>query len=169
MPIRFSARVGVEPQTPQRRRGVAVLAGAILIAAAAFLLWMNRGFADYALTGWFWNQTQGVVVEARNNSDPTIEFSTPDGSTYEFKEDYIILCGGRGTFCWIRDFSLGEQVPVVYNPHSPKTAFVHDWALKSTVITVFLEAALELLLVLMMIVLLRRKPMRAEVSFESNS
>jgi hypothetical protein len=126
---------------------------------------INRGFADYALTGWFWNQTGGTVMDAASTSTPTIEFTTPDGATHEFREDYIILCQGKRSFCFIRDFDPGQQVPVVYNPGSPKMAYVHDWALSSTVITVFLETAAELFFVLMMVVMVRRRPIRAAVRF----
>lgn len=163
--MRGGARLGAEQQAPQRRRGVTIFAGAILIIGGAILLWINRGFADYALTGSFWNQTDGTVMDAARTSTPTIEFTTPDGATHEFREDYIILCQGKRSFCFIRDFDPGQQVPVVYNPGSPEMAYVHDWALISIVIAVFLETAAELFFMLMMVVMVRRRPIRATVRF----
>ncbi len=122
MPFRVGARIAVSQQQP-RGRGVAVLACLTLLAGTVFLLWIGRGFADYALTGWFWNRSEGVVLGGDTSSSPLVEFSTPDGATHTFTEDYILLCAGRRSFCLIRDFKIGEAVPVVYDPSHPRIAY----------------------------------------------
>jgi hypothetical protein len=98
-----------------------------------------------------------------NSSAPTIEFSTPEGASHQFSEDYILLCTGRRSFCYARNFTLGQQVPVVYDPARPERAFVHDWALTATVITVFLEAGIGLLFLLALAALLSKGAIRASV------
>lgn len=171
MPVRITNRIQVRSLAARstRSRPKAIFFCAILLAGVALLLWINRGFALYGLTGLFWSQAEGTVIKAEpNNSKPTIQFSTPDGSVYSFSEDYILLCGGSRTFCTIRDFTLGQQVPVVYDPTQPNLAFVHDWALTATVIDVFIEAGFGFLLVLMLAVLLIKKPLRVSMSFDSN-
>lgn len=171
--ISGSTRVGIEGNIEagreQRRPGVAFLGGAILLAGVVWLLWMNRGFAEYALTGFFWDKAQGTVVDVthsyRPTSRPIVEFSTPDGAMHAFTEDYVRLCGHRRSFCFIRSFDPGEQVPVVYNPREPAHAYIRDWALFVTVLTVFLEAGAALILALMMAVLVRRRPRHATAQF----
>jgi hypothetical protein len=171
MPIRISGstRIGIEERREQRPRGVALLAGTILLAGTVWLLWMNRGFAEYALTGIFWEKAQGTVVDVthsyRPTSRPIVEFSTPDGARHAFTEDYLQLCGHRRTFCFVRSFDPSEQVPVVYNPREPAQAYIHDWALFATVLSVFLEAGAAVLLALVMVVLVRRRPIEATVRF----
>jgi Protein of unknown function (DUF3592) len=154
--MQVNARVGGKAQSPGIRRG-AILALAVLLAFVALLLWNNRGFANYALSGFFWNSAMGTVVAAKPDSTPTVQFATADGATHSFREDYLVLCGGPYKFCIIRDFSIGEQVPVVYAPKAPATAFIHDWALQSYVIAVFLEAGAGLFLLLMLITLARER------------
>ena len=174
MPIRISGstRIAIEEREEQKRPGVAILGGMILLAGAVWLLWMNRGFAEYALTGIFWDKAEGTVVNAthssRSTSRPIVEFSAADGDRYAFNEDYVRLCGGRRSFCFVRSFDPGEQVPVVYNPREPMQAYIHDWALSATVLTVFLEAGAALLLALMMVVLLRRRPIGVTIRFGGN-
>lgn len=171
MPVRITNRIQVRSQSTGSTslRPKAILCAVILLAGVAFLLWLNRGFALYGLTGLFWQQAEGTVIQAEpNNSKPTIQFSTPDGGLYSFSEDYILLCGGRRTFCAIRDFITGQQVPVVYDPRQPSLAFVHDWALTATVITVFIEAGIGLLFLLMLAVLLMNKPIGVSLSFNSS-
>ena len=174
MPIRISGstRIAIGEREEQKRPGVAILGGMILLAGAVWLLWMNRGFAEYALTGIFWDKAEGTVVNTangfRSTSRPTVEFATPDGAIQEFKEDYVRLCGGSRSFCFVRSFDPGEQVPVVYNPREPAQAYIHDWALSATVLTVFLEASAALLLALMMVVLVRRRPIGVTIRFGGN-
>jgi hypothetical protein len=153
--VKGNAKFETADAPPPSRQGKALLAIAALLAAALFLVWMNRGFADYALRGWRWSETEGTVTDASTTSAPTIAFSTPDGAKHAFREDYIILCGSRRSFCFMRNFDPGQQVPVVYDPHAPQAAFVHDWALKSGVITWFLEAGAAILLALMMLALVK--------------
>lgn len=98
-------------------------------------------------------------------SRPIVEFSTPGGARYAFTEDYVRLCRGRRSFCFVPSFEPGEQVPVVYNPRDPARAYIHDWVLLATVLTVFLEAGAALLLALMMVVLVRRRPIEATIRF----
>jgi hypothetical protein len=162
VPIRISARVEANAQPP-KGRGRALLASLALFLALGLLLWIQRGFVDYALTGFSWQQAQGTVIAARNSSDPTIEFSTPDGTTYQFHEDYILLCTGRHSICFARNFTRGEQVPVIYKPSQPSSAYVHDWALTSTVIMLFVELGVALLLLLMILPLFLKRPMQAEI------
>jgi Protein of unknown function (DUF3592) len=171
MPVRITNRIQVRSlaTSSTRSRPKAIFFCAILLAGVAFLLWLNRGFALYGLTGLFWSETEGTVIHARNPSTPTIQFSTPDGALYSFSEDYILLCGGRSSFCFIRDFTLGQQVPVVYDPRKPDLAYVHDWALTATVITVFIEAGIGFLIILMLALLLINKPVRVSMNFDSNS
>ncbi|MGA7857565.1 MAG: DUF3592 domain-containing protein, partial [Terracidiphilus sp.] len=135
-----AAQAGIESRAPNRPTGAA-LGGVVLVVCAISFLWYNIGFARYALTGFLWERTSGIVQDASRTSTPTIQFSTSDGVSHQFKEDYILLCGGRSTFCWIRDFNPGEVVPVVYDPGSPQTAFVYDWALFSGVISWILMAS----------------------------
>jgi hypothetical protein len=165
--ISGSTRVSIAPRTEQKPRGVALLGGTILLVGVVWLLWVQRGFAEYALTGIFWDEAQGTVVDAthrsRNTSKPIVEFSTPDGAMHAFTEDYVRLCGGRRSFCFIRSFEPGEQVPVVYNPREPAQAYIHDWALFATVLTVFLEACAAALLALMLVALVRRRAIKATV------
>lgn len=167
MPIIFRSSFRVETRQASRPRGVRVLAGTALLAMAAALLWIDSGFADYMVTGLFWNQTQGTVVEARNSSVPTVEFSTADGVTRDFKEDYILLCGGSRRFCWIRDFTLGQQVPVVYKPKNPSRAYIHDEALYGSVLGFLADADVSSLLLLMVLAALRHKPIQTSVQFNS--
>ena len=89
-----------------------------------------------------------------SNSDPTIEFQTPDGATRRFSEDYILLCGSRRDLCFIRHFAQGQVVPVTYDRVFPERAYVRDWALIANVITFFIEIGLTLMFVLMLIVIL---------------
>ena len=152
MPIRFSASrsVGLRQQTPNRGRR-ALLALVAGLAAVTVLLWMNRGFIDYALTGWFWSRTEGTVIDARTTDKPSIQFSAVDGSIHVFKEDYFLLCGTRYSMCFDRNFTPGEIVPVVYGPNSSTRAFIRDWALTANVISVFIEAGIWLLLLVLLI------------------
>lgn len=168
MPITLKTSWRVETRQPARPRGVRILCGTALLAMAAALLWIDRGFADYTVTGLFWNQAQGTVIEARNSSVPTIEFTTPDGVTHDFKEDYILLCGGSRRFCWMRDFTLGQQVPVVYKPQNPSRAYIHDEALYGSVLGFLADLVVSLLLVLLVLAAVRRRPIQASVQFSPN-
>lgn len=120
-------------------RGKGLLGGAVLLAACVLLLWINRGFGIYAITGFLWPHTDGVVISARRTSSPTIQFQTRDGATRQFTEDYIRLCGGGHDLCWIREFNPGQVVPLVYDPAFPVRAYVRDFALYSNVLSFFLE------------------------------
>jgi hypothetical protein len=143
MPSRFKVNVRIRSRALTvipRRRGLALFGGAILTAGTILLLYANLDFGRYAVTGLFWSEAQGTVTNTRTTSTPTIQFLTRDGVPYAFEEDYILLCGGRGSFCFVRSFDPGEVVPVVYDPGTPARAFVHDWALFAGVITWFAEA-----------------------------
>lgn len=172
MPSSFNARFrvatqdGVKPQ-PSNQRGLALFGGALLLCGVLFLLYVNFGFARYALTGFLWMRTDGTVLSPSRTSTPTIQFTSGDGAAHVFTEDYVILCGGRRTFCFIRDFNPGQLVPVVYDPGAPQRAFVHDWALFSSTITWFLEAGAALLLALMLAVALAKKPLAISVQLGS--
>ena len=154
------------PSAPLRRRGPTLLGGAVLLAGTLVLLWINLGFARYALTGFFWAETGGTVLNACSSSSPTIQFTTPDGAAHTFSEDYILLCGRR-SLCFVRDFSPGQAVPVVYDPSAPQYAYIHDWALTSNVILWFFEAALALLFAALLAFALRRRPLNLSIRIGS--
>lgn len=164
MPTRVTTRIAVRSTSPQRRP-TAILCLLVLIAAALLMLWFNRGFALYAATGLSWTRTEGTVVSTRTTSIPTVEFTTADGTSESFKEDYILLCGGRSTFCFIRNFTPGERVPVVFDPRAPQHAYIHDWALTATVLSWFIVVVILAVLLLMMTALVGR-PFKASVTFE---
>lgn len=145
------------------KTGVGALLGcAVLLVGMVFLLYAHIGFASYAFTGVFWASTGGTVTTPDTTSAPTVQFATPDGAVHRFSEDYVLLCGGRGSFCMTRDFSHGETVPVVYDPAVPDRAFIHDWALLSNAVTWFLELGCELLLALMLAVAVTRRPLNLQ-------
>lgn len=156
------AQAGIESRTTNRRTGAA-LGGVVLVVCAISFLWYNIGFARYALTGFLWERTSGIVQDASRTSTPTIQFSSRDGVAQLFKEDYILLCGGRSTFCWIRDFNPGEVVPVVYDPGSPQTAFVYDWALFSGVISWILMACAGIFFGLITVLVFTKKPLNLSI------
>lgn len=167
MPARFNFSLRVQQQASQgtpRRRSTAVAGCALLIAALIFLLWLRFDFARYAVTGFLWHQTEGTVINPRITSEPTIQFASRDGATHTFTEDYYLLCGRRSSICFIRDFSPGQIVPIVYNPSDPQTAFVDDWALSANVITWFTEAGALIVLAMITTVLLRNTPL--QISFQ---
>lgn len=165
MPITYKTRLKVESRQVSRPRGKALLAAITLLGMAMTLLWLDRGFAEYTFTGFLWDEAQGTVSDATNSSVPTIAFSTPDGASHEFKEDYIRLCRGSRRFSYVRSFQLGEQVPVVYNPKQPERAYVHDWALYGSILGFLLDAFLTVLLVLMLLAVARRRSVQAEIQF----
>jgi Protein of unknown function (DUF3592) len=156
------AQAGIESRAPNRRAG-AVLGGVLLVAGAILFLWLNIGFARFALTGFLWERTSGIVQDASRTSIPTIQFVTSDGVSHLFKEDYILLCGGRSSMCLIRDFDPGQVVPVVYDPSSPQTAFVHDWALFAGVISWLLVACAGLFFALMTFLACTKKPLNLSI------
>jgi hypothetical protein len=165
--IRITARPSSEISNRSieisNRRSGAILDCALLLAGAIFLVWVNIGFGLYALTGLLWVRTQETVMDSHKTSTPTIQFATRDGAVHLFNENYIILCEGRLSFCFIRDFAPGQVVPVVYDPAAPERAFVHDWALYSGVITWFLEAGAGLALAPIFAAQLRRRPLSFSV------
>ncbi len=167
LPSDFNADIAVESRA-SNRRGAALLGGWLLIAGVIFLLAVNVGFARYALTGFLWIRTDGTVLSRNGTSTPTIQFATRDSINHQFKEDHILLCGGRRSICFIRRFSHGQVVPVVYDPGAPKRAFVYDWALFASVITWFTEAGAGLLLTLMMALLLAKKPLDVSIQLGRN-
>lgn len=145
------------PSRP-RRNGLALFGGVVLVVGTLVMLWMNIGFARYAFTGLFWNETSGTVLSARNPSKPLVAFVAADGNSHTFSEDYIILCGHR-SLCMMRDFKPGESVPVVYDPMAEQYAYIHDWALTSNVLTWFLQAAVALFFGALIALAFRRKPL----------
>ena len=161
MGIRFRYNVRVqsrETAAPPGQRGLRVLGGAVLFLGCVALVCWNIGFGRYAVTGLFWAVSSGTVISDRMTSDPTIEFTARDGATYRFSEDYWFVCGRR-SFCFVRDFDPGEEVPVVYDPSAPRAAFVDDWALRAGVISWFLELAGALYFAVLLTLLVTRKPL----------
>ena len=163
MPSRFNFSVKIQQQASQatpKRRSTAVAGCVLLIAGLICLLWLRFDFARYAVTGFLWHQTEGTVINPRITSAPTIQFASREGATHTFTEDYYLLCGRRSSICFIRDFSPGQIVPVVYNPCAPQIAFVDDWALTANVITWFTEAGAVIVLAMIATVLLSNTPPR---------
>jgi hypothetical protein len=159
----FGADPGPQRPAQSRNSGVRLLAGFALLAATLFLLWINVGFARYALTGLFWTQIDGTVLDSSVHSSwPTVQFLTPDGAAHTFSEDYIILCGRR-SLCIARNFTAGQVVPVVYDSTNPRFAYIRDWALYSNVLTWFFEAAIGLFFASMIALLLVKKPLNFSV------
>jgi hypothetical protein len=164
MPSLFEASAGGDRPPKGKRWGI-FFGGLLVLGVMALGLLANWEFAGYALTGFSWVRTKGTVVEvdAIVASAPTIQFSTSDGATHSFQEDYSSICGGYRSFCTVRNFAPGEVVPVVYNPRAPQTAFVHDWALFVTVAKMFFWAGMGLLLVLIMAADLMKRPIRGSI------
>ena len=166
MPDRFEIGIGIKSrilEKSSKRPGRALFAGALLMAGVILLLCTNISFARYAFTGFFWIRTDGTVTNPATTSKPTIQFATRNGAPHLFQEDYILLCGGRSSFCFVRNFSQGQIVPVVYDPAAPQRAFVYDWALFAGVITWFLEAGMGLVLALMLALLVAKKPLNISI------
>lgn len=148
MRMRISLKAGVR-STPQRStsRNTALLAGVGLLAMDLVLLYLGFGFAEYGFGGFlWWSQASGTVLSVTDSSAPTVEFVTGEGALHQFHEDYILLCQSRRSLCWVRTFTAGEKVPVVFDPHAPNRAFIDDWALMANSLTWILEALLGLLL-----------------------
>jgi hypothetical protein len=167
MPARFNFSVNVQQPASQgtpRRRSTAIGACALLVAGWIFLLWLHFDFARYAVTGFLWKQAAGPVISPRETSEPTIQFAGRNGATHTFTEDYYSMCGGRGSICFIRDFSQGQYVPVVYEPSTPQRAFVDDWAHSAGVIGWFTEAGALIVLAMISTVLFRNAPL--QLSFQ---
>jgi hypothetical protein len=131
-------------QPDNERRGASLIA-AVLFAGITILLSVHVEFAWYALSGYHWTRVLGTVVSHDRTSAPAVEFTAVDGSVHSFTENYVQLCGGRSSFCFIRDFQPGQVITVVYDPWNPSRAFVHDYALFTNVITWFVEAGIALL------------------------
>ncbi len=166
MPTYFNVNVGTQPR-PSHRRGIALLSCVLLLAGAIFMVCVNFDFARYAVTWFRWTQTEGTVTNPAKTTSPTIQFATEDGVTHSFTEDYVLLCGTRSSFCFIRSFDPGQTVPVVYDPGTPQRAFVHDWALFAGVIQWFAGIGCGLIIALMLAAWLSSKPL--SVSFEVGS
>lgn len=164
MPSLFEASGGAD-RPPKGKRWRPFFGGLVVVGIMALWLWADWEFAGYAVTGFFWVQTKGTVVQvdASAASAPTIQFSTPDGATHSFREDYTSICTGRRSFCTIRNFAPGEVVPVVYNPRAPNTAFVHDWALFVTVAKVYFAACVGFMMLLIMAAKLMERPSRSSI------
>jgi Protein of unknown function (DUF3592) len=151
MPSRLEFKRRVERRVATgapKGRGLVLLSGAALIAAAVGLLWVNIDFARYAVTEFLWRGAEGTVMSLHRTSSPMIRFAGRDGASHSFTEDYILTCGRR-SLCFPRHFDPGENVPVVYDAGAPARAFVDDWALSAGVIQWFAEAAGGLVLALM--------------------
>ena len=167
--LSFSSRVEARPSAGPKPRPAALFGGAALLLGALVLLYLNVGFASYALTGIFWARAEGVVTTPGTTSAPVIRFATPDGMTHSFSEDYVLLCGGRYTFCLARDFTQGEAVPVVYDPAVPQRAFIHDWALFASTVSWFIELGAAILFALMLAVAILQRPLRMGVTIDAGS
>ena len=141
----------------QARSKLAIFGCAALLVGMLCMLWFNVGFWRYALTGYFWAETAGTVVSPGRTSTPIIQYKTKNGAIRSFSEDYVLLCGGRSSFCFIRDFDHGDTVPVVYDPSAPARVFVDDWALRANVISWFVEAGVALFLSLVLFLVVTRK------------
>jgi hypothetical protein len=152
-----------------RSRGAVLLGGTLLVAAAILYLSVQVSFAKYAFTGLWWIHTEGTVTNSATTSVPTIRFTARDGSAVLFKEDYILLCGGGRSFCWIRDFTPGQVVPVVYDPAEPTRAYVHDWALFANVLGWFAVAGIGLILALIMFLPSIKTPVEFSIRMGSGS
>lgn len=143
MPVRIQINVrseGPAGGSLSPRRVFALLGGMVLVVGLCILLGVNIRFAEYALTGFSWDEADGRVVSSHTTSTPRIQFVSRDGASHVFDENYIQMCAGRRSFCFIRNFTPGQSVPVVYDPTVPERAFVHDWALSANVINWFAEA-----------------------------
>lgn len=151
--MRISFNATLRPTTPRitLSRRTALLAGAVLLLGDLCLLICNFGFAAYAMGGFLtWSHANGTVLSAANSSAPLVEFVADDGTVHQFSEDYILLCGARYSLCYIRDFTVGQSVPVVYEPLNPRRAYIHDFALLENSVTWFAEALIGLLFLWMM-------------------
>lgn len=173
MPVTFRTSTRVEarpvapPDSPAPRRPLRALGGAALIAGLLFLLYFQRDFGLYAFTGLFWQHADGIVVSTYRTSKPAVEFFSADNAIHTFNEDYIRLCGGRRSFCFIRTFTKGQQVPVVYPPWAADHAYIHDWALFANAASWCLEALIALLFAWAIPSLLGRRS--RSISFQYNS
>lgn len=112
-------------------------------------LWLQFGFAVYAVSGFSWIHTNGTVTSFRHTDTPTIQFTTRDGSLIAFREDYFLMC--HRSPCFVRRFDPGQVVPVVYDPGTPARAYVDDWALLVNTIEWFVMAGIFLLFVLLLV------------------
>ena len=152
--MRISIVGNVRPVSdpPRSSRPKLALLGIILLLTVdLFMLWARFGFAEYAAGGFlWWSQTPGTVINADHSSNPTVQFAADDGTPHQFREDYILLCQGSRTLCFVRNFAPGEVVQVVYDPYAPQRAYIHDWALFATAGSWFLEALAALVLLLML-------------------
>jgi len=164
--IRTSSRIRTTAVTTAHR-GKAIFGCAALMAMFILLLCLRLGFARYAFTWFVWQNALGTVMSARSTTHPTIQFAAVDGSLHAFDEDYFLLCGRR-SLCYRRSFSPGEGVPIVYDPDAPSRAFVHDFALYSTIFEWFVEAFFLLLLALLFFNLVRGGSGSMSVQFTSN-
>lgn len=147
MQIAVNSRTRVTTWTSPHR-GKAIFGCAALMAMLLLLMCLRLGFARYAFTWFLWQRADGTVMNSRSTTNPTLQFAAVDGSLHAFNEDYFLLCGRR-SLCYRRSFAPGEVVPVVYDPASPGRAFVHDFALYSTIFEWFVEAFFLLLIALL--------------------
>lgn len=171
MPLTFNARstvrsISVEP-AGSNRRGRSLLGGVCLLAACVLLVWLNFSFVRYAFTGFRWVETDGTVVSLRRTSKPTIHFSAVDGASYNFSEDYYLIC--HRSPCFVRYFQPGQVVPVIYDPSAPQRAFVHDWALSVGVLNCFAAGIIGAIFALAIFSLLAKKPINFSVRVSGSS
>jgi hypothetical protein len=159
--MRISMNASLRPaaQSVVVSRKTGLLAGVLLLAMDLVLLYVGFGFAEYGLSGFlWWSSANGTVISASNSSVPTVEFVDAYGTPWQFHEDYIVLCQSRRSFCWVRNFSPGQTVPIVYDPHDPNRAYIHDWALTANALTWVFEACLAVLLLWMLTFRFTGKP-----------
>lgn len=151
-----------------QHRGKAIIGCVALMAMLILLMGLRIGFARYAFTFFVWQSAEGTVTNSRTTYDPTIQFAAVDGSLHAFSEDYLLLCGRR-SLCFSRRFAPGEVVPVVYDPGAPERAYVHDFALRSTIFEWFAEAFFLLLITLLFRNLVRGGSGSTSIEFSSSS
>lgn len=169
MPLTFNARTTVRSVEAARsnRSGRALFGGICLLAACVLLVWLNFSFVRYAVTGFRWVEIDGTVVSLHRTSKPTIHFSAVDGASYNFSEDYYLIC--HRSPCFVRYFQPGQIVPVIYDPSAPHRAFVRDWALSVGVLNCFAEGVIGAFLALFIFSLLAKKPINFSVRVSGNS
>lgn len=163
MTIRTGARITTRMRPAS---GKAIFGAVGLMAMFLVLLLLHLDFARYAFTAFAWEDAEGTVTSLRRTDDPAIRFVARDGTLHMFSEDYWLLC--HRSLCFTRNFTPGEIVPVVYDPGTPQRAFVHDFALYSTIFEWFVEAFFFSFFAFLLLAMLRGQSGHANVSFSTD-